>query len=173
MYSSVPTIWPTSVKIVPSISFCVVALATPEHTSTAVRVAVFLLAGTVAVALLDFARRRAQPPAPSPFEPRRTAVPPPGPPADVARLALELRAYDAPPTGGVLTLRGAWPIGTGNKFTTPTVQNGRMYVVGREGTADGRVFGFGVGGAGASQAPAPRGPSTASVPPDAKPDREG
>jgi hypothetical protein len=85
----------------------------------------------------------------------------------------ELRAYDATPTGGVLTLRGAWPIGTGNKFTTPTVQNGRMYVVGREGTADGRVFGFGVGGAGATQAPAPRGPSTASVPPDAKPDREG
>jgi len=85
----------------------------------------------------------------------------------------ELRAYDADPTGGILTLRGNWPIGTGNKFTTPTVHNGRLYVVGREGTADGRVFGFGVGGAGATQAPAPRGPSTAAVPPDAAPDREG
>src|SRR5205823_1557730 len=38
----------------------------------------------------------------------------------------ELRAYDANPTGGVLTLRGSWSIGTGNKFTTPTVHNGRM-----------------------------------------------
>lgn len=85
----------------------------------------------------------------------------------------ELRAYDANPSGGILTLRGSWPIGTGNKFTTPTVQNGRMYVVGRDGDANGRVLGFGVGGAAAAQAPAPRGPSTASVPPDARPDREG
>jgi putative pyrroloquinoline-quinone binding quinoprotein len=84
----------------------------------------------------------------------------------------ELRAYDASPTGGVLTLRGSWPIGTGNKFTTPTVHNGRMYVVARDGVANGRVFGFGVGGAGATQAP-PRGPSIASVPPGAGPDREG
>ena len=84
----------------------------------------------------------------------------------------ELRAYDANPTGGVLTLRGSWPIGTGNKFTTPTVHNGRMYVVGRDGDANGRVFSFGVGGAGATQAPA-RGPSTANVPAGAGPDREG
>jgi hypothetical protein len=80
----------------------VVALATPEHTSTALRVAIFLLAGTVALALLDFARRRAPPPAPSPFEPRRTAVPPPAPPADVVRLALELRAYDAASEAGTV-----------------------------------------------------------------------
>jgi hypothetical protein len=84
----------------------------------------------------------------------------------------ELRAYDANPTGGVLTLRGSWPIGAGNKFTTPTVHNGRMYVVARDGDANGRVFGFGVGGAGATQAPA-RGPSTANVPAGAGPDREG
>jgi hypothetical protein len=84
----------------------------------------------------------------------------------------ELRAYDANPTGGVLTLRGSWSIGTGNKFTTPTVHNGRMYVVARDGTTNGRVLGFGVGGAGATQAP-PRGPSTANVPADAGPDREG
>lgn len=84
----------------------------------------------------------------------------------------ELRAYDANPTGGVLTLRGSWPIGTGNKFTTPTVYNGRMYVAARDGTSNGRVLGFGVGGAGATQAPA-RWPSTANVPPDAGPDREG
>jgi hypothetical protein len=80
----------------------VVALATPEHTSIAVRVAVFLLAGTLAVALLEFARRRAPQPAPSPFEPRRTPVPPPGPPADVVRFALELRAYDAASTAGTV-----------------------------------------------------------------------
>lgn len=84
----------------------------------------------------------------------------------------ELRVYDANPTGGVLTLRGSWPIGTGNKFTTPTVHNGRMYVVARDGTTNGQVLGFGVGGAGATQAPA-RGPSTANVPADAGPDREG
>ncbi|HEV3133776.1 MAG TPA: PQQ-binding-like beta-propeller repeat protein [Acidimicrobiia bacterium] len=84
----------------------------------------------------------------------------------------ELRAYDANPADGVLTLRGSWPIGTGNKFTTPTVQNGRMYVVARDGTANGRVLGFGVGGPGATQAPA-RGPTTANVPPGAGPDREG
>lgn len=84
----------------------------------------------------------------------------------------ELRAYDANPTGGVLTLRGSWPIGTGNKFTTPTVHNGRMYVVARDGAANGRVFSFGVGGAGATRTPA-RGPSTANVPADAGPDREG
>jgi hypothetical protein len=84
----------------------------------------------------------------------------------------ELRAYDANPTGGVLTLRGSWPIGTGNKFTTPTVYNGRMYVVARDGAANGRVLGFSVGGAGATRAPA-RGPSTANVPPNAGPDREG
>ena len=80
----------------------VVALATPEHTSTVLRVGVFFLAGTIAVALLDFARRRAPHPAPSPFEPRRTAVRPPGPPADVVRLALELRAYDAASEGGAV-----------------------------------------------------------------------
>jgi hypothetical protein len=80
----------------------VVALATPEHTSIALRVAVFFLASTLAVALLDFARRRAPPPAPSPFEPRPTPVPPPGPPADVVRLALELRAYDAASEGGTV-----------------------------------------------------------------------
>jgi PQQ-like domain len=87
----------------------------------------------------------------------------------------ELRAYDANPAGGVLTLRGSWPIGTGNKFTTPTVHDGRVYVVARDGAANGRAFGFGVGGTAATQAPqAPaRGPSIAGVPPDAGPDREG
>jgi hypothetical protein len=80
----------------------VVALATPEHTSTALRVAVYFLAGTVAVALLEFARRRAPQPAPSPFEPRHTVVPPPSPPADVMGLALELRAYDATSDGGTV-----------------------------------------------------------------------
>jgi hypothetical protein len=73
----------------------VVALATPQHTSTAMRVALFLLAATTAVALLDFAHRRAPQPVPSPFEPRHRPAPPPGPPADVVRLAVELRAFDA------------------------------------------------------------------------------
>jgi hypothetical protein len=88
----------------------------------------------------------------------------------------ELRAYDANPSGGVLTLRGAWPIGTGNKFTTPTVRSGRVYVAARVGAADGRVIAFGVAGQGTTEAPPqapPRAPSTAGVPPDARPDAEG
>ena len=84
----------------------------------------------------------------------------------------ELRAYDANPVNGALTLRGTWPIGTGNKFTTPTVHNGRVYVVARDGAANGRVFAFGVGGQGATEAPLRR-PSTAGAPADQGPDREG
>ena len=79
-----------------------VALATPEHTSTALRVAVFLLAGTIAVALLDFAHRRAPHPEPSPFEPTSAPVAPPSPPADVVRLAVEVRAYQAASEGGTV-----------------------------------------------------------------------
>src|SRR5262249_52889508 len=78
----------------------VVALVTPEHTSIAIRVAVFFLAGTVAVALLDFANHRSPRPAPSPFEPRPGAPPPPNPPADVVRFAVEFRAYQAASDGG-------------------------------------------------------------------------
>jgi hypothetical protein len=73
----------------------VVALATPQHTSTALRVALFLLAATTAVALLDVAHRRSPEPVPSPFEPRHRPAPPSGPPADIVRLAVELRAFDA------------------------------------------------------------------------------
>jgi hypothetical protein len=80
----------------------IVALATPQHTSTAMRVALFLLAGTTAVALLDLAHRRAPQPVSSPFEPRHRPAPPPGPPADVVRLAVELRAFDAGSTHGTV-----------------------------------------------------------------------
>jgi hypothetical protein len=78
----------------------------------------------------------------------------------------ELRAYDANPAGGVLTLRGRYPIGQGNKFTTPTVYNGRMYV----GARDGFVHAFGAvpQSAAAAQSPPPPRPATAQVP-----DREG
>lgn len=80
----------------------VVALATPEHTSVAIRVAVFFLAGTIAVALLDWTRRRSPRPAPSPFEPHPVAKPAPNPPADVVRFAVELRAYEAASAGGTV-----------------------------------------------------------------------
>ena len=63
----------------------------------------------------------------------------------------ELRAYDATPSGGSLTLRFHAPIGTASKFTEPVVDNGRIFV----GTRDGHILGFGLTGTG----PALTGPS--------------
>jgi PQQ-like domain len=57
--------------------------------------------------------------------------------------ASQLRAYDAVPTGGALTLRFLAGIGTSAKFTAPAIGDGRVYV----GTRDGHVLGFGVTGA--------------------------
>lgn len=78
----------------------------------------------------------------------------------------ELRAYDADPSGGVLTLRGRWPVGQGTKFNTPTVFRGRVYV----GAGDGLVHAFGVlpQGTAAQSPPPPRHATTNQVP-----DREG
>lgn len=50
-----------------------------------------------------------------------------------------LRAYDAVPQGGVLHLRWSFPIGTAAKFTSPSTNNGRVYI----GTRDGKVMAFG------------------------------
>jgi hypothetical protein len=77
----------------------------------------------------------------------------------------ELRAYDPNPVGGELQLRGSWAIGTGNKFTTPTVSAGRIYV----GARDGNVRAFGVIGQSAQSQPPSRSGVNA-VP--AVPDRE-
>jgi len=79
----------------------------------------------------------------------------------------ELRAYDPVPVGGVLQLRGAWPIGRGTKFNTPTVHDGRIYV----GARDGNVRAFGVLGVSASEAPPPS-PRSRVTSAD-EPDREG
>jgi hypothetical protein len=46
------------------------------------------------VALVDLTRRRSPQPGSSPFEPVRATTPPIRPPADLARLGIELRAYD-------------------------------------------------------------------------------
>jgi outer membrane protein assembly factor BamB len=82
---------------------------------------------------------------------------------DATGVGAELRAYDAKPDGGVLTLRGRYPIGQGNKFTTPTVHNGRVYV----GARDGNVHAFGVMPQGtAAQLPPPPRRSTANQAPD-------
>ena len=78
----------------------------------------------------------------------------------------ELRAYDPNPVGGLLQLRGSWPIGTGNKFTTPTVSAGRIYV----GARDGNVHAFGVTNQSAQSNPPSR--STTNAVPGI-PDREG
>jgi iron transport multicopper oxidase len=51
----------------------------------------------------------------------------------------QLRAYDAVPSGGTLSLRWSTPIGTASKFNPPGIGDGRVYV----GTRDGKVYGFG------------------------------
>ena len=51
----------------------------------------------------------------------------------------QLRAYDAVPENGTLTLRYSAPISVASKFNPPGVGEGRVYV----GTRDGKVFGFG------------------------------
>ena len=51
----------------------------------------------------------------------------------------QLRAYDAVPAKGTMTLRYSVPIGTASKFTTPATDSGRVYV----GNRSGQVFGFG------------------------------
>jgi len=51
----------------------------------------------------------------------------------------ELRAYDAVPSGGVLTLRWHAPIGVASKFSQPVADRGRVFV----GTRDGHVKAFG------------------------------
>jgi hypothetical protein len=86
---------------------------------------------------------------------------------DSSGVGAELRAYETNPAGGVLQLRGAWPVGQGNKFTTPTVRAGRMYV----GTRDGNVRAFGVTNQSASEAPPPSPRSRATS--AGEPDREG
>jgi len=85
---------------------------------------------------------------------------------DATGVGAELRAYDANPDGGVLTLRGRFPIGQGNKFTIPTARDGRIYV----GARDGNVNAFGVLPQGTTaQTPPPPRRSTANQ----APDREG
>ncbi|HEY0237171.1 MAG TPA: choice-of-anchor D domain-containing protein [Friedmanniella sp.] len=51
----------------------------------------------------------------------------------------QLRAYDAVPSKGKLTLRYSAPIGTATKFSVPATTNGRVYVANRSG----EVYGFG------------------------------
>jgi hypothetical protein len=86
---------------------------------------------------------------------------------DQSGVNAELRAYNGDPVGGVLQQRGSWPIGTGNKFTTPTVSAGRIYV----GAGDGHVLAFGVGGQSAQSQPSNRSRVGANAVPG--PDRNG
>ena len=51
----------------------------------------------------------------------------------------QLRAYDAVPKNGHLSLRRSFPIGQSTKFSTPGVGSGRLYV----GTRNGHVLAFG------------------------------
>jgi hypothetical protein len=51
----------------------------------------------------------------------------------------ELRAYGPVPSGGTLPLLGRWGVGTGTKFQSPSIANGRVFVP----TRDGAVVAFG------------------------------
>jgi MYXO-CTERM domain-containing protein len=51
----------------------------------------------------------------------------------------QLRAYDAVPESGTLSLRFSAAVGTASKFNPPGIGEGRVYV----GTRDGNVYGFG------------------------------
>ncbi|HEY0237169.1 MAG TPA: choice-of-anchor D domain-containing protein [Friedmanniella sp.] len=51
----------------------------------------------------------------------------------------QLRAYDATPVKGTMTLRYSVPIGTATKFAVPATDAGRVYVANRTG----QVYGFG------------------------------
>jgi hypothetical protein len=73
----------------------VATIATPQYRSTVVRVGLFALAATLAVALIDLTRRAAPPPEPSPFEPPRARPSPPGWPTELERLIVEVRAMEA------------------------------------------------------------------------------
>jgi len=67
----------------------------------------------------------------------------------------QLRAYGAIPSGGVLPLLWAAPIGSASKFSVPTAWNGRIFV----GTRNGRLLAFGSSAAPAvSAAPVDFGP---------------
>lgn len=78
-----------------------------------------------------------------------TVYAPPNPSHSLSGVGAELRAYNAVPVNGVLTLLGHWPIGWSAKFTRPTVFSGRVFVGTRgagtdtSGNAPGTVLGFG------------------------------
>ena len=61
----------------------------------------------------------------------------------------ELRAYDAVPVNGVLTLRYSTPIGTAVKFTKVATDGGRVFV----GTRDGALLAYGRPSTSALQTP--------------------
>jgi hypothetical protein len=73
----------------------VATIAAPQYRSTVLRLALFTLAATVAVALVERTRHAAPAPAPSPFEPRKVRTTPPGWPGELDRLAIEVRAMAA------------------------------------------------------------------------------
>jgi len=73
----------------------VATVATPQYRSTVLRLALFALAATVAVALVERTRQGAPAPAASPFEPVRARRAKPGWPGELDRLAVEVRAMAA------------------------------------------------------------------------------
>ncbi len=73
----------------------VATVVSPQYRSTVLRLALFALAATVAVALIERTRRSAPAPAPSPFEPAKLRRRRPEWPGELDRLAVEVRAMAA------------------------------------------------------------------------------
>jgi hypothetical protein len=67
----------------------------PQYRSTILRVALFALAATLAVFLVDLTRRAAPASSASPFEPSKVRVAPPGWPTELERITVEVRAMAA------------------------------------------------------------------------------
>jgi hypothetical protein len=78
---------------------------------------------------------------------------------DFTGVGAQLRAYDAVPVNGTLTLRYSAPVGMGSKFNPPGVYANRLYV----GTRDGHVIGFGMPASGAGVAGDPAFPGRARL----------
>jgi hypothetical protein len=85
----------------------VVTAGAPQYRSTVLRVALFALAATLAVFLVDLTRRAAPAAEPTPFEPAKVKSVAPTWPSELERLGVEVRALAAGAERNAGTVPGA------------------------------------------------------------------